>query len=59
MLETNARLARVQRSIAEVEADGRPAALKAALLAALRKERDTLVALPRVDVPPVKKQISK
>jgi hypothetical protein len=49
MVETNERLARVQRSIAEVEADGRPARLKILLLTALHRERDALLAVQGVD----------
>jgi hypothetical protein len=44
-------LARVQRSIIEVEADGRPARLKVALLTALQRERDALLALQGIDLP--------
>jgi hypothetical protein len=55
MVETNERLARVQRSIAEVEADGRPARLKIALLTALRRERDALSAAQGVDLPATEK----
>jgi hypothetical protein len=55
MVETNERLARVQRSIAEVEADGRPARLKILLLTALRRERDALLAPQEVDLPATKK----
>ena len=42
--KTKERLARVERSIVDVEADGRPMQIKQALLAALRKERDVLKA---------------
>jgi hypothetical protein len=45
--EIDDRLSRLERSIADVEGDGRPARIKDALLAALRKERDLLVALGR------------
>jgi len=55
MGETNERLARVQRSIIEVEADGRPARLKVALLTALQRERDALLALQGIDLPATKK----
>jgi hypothetical protein len=55
MVETNERLARVQRSIIEVEADGRPARLKVALLTALQRERDALLALQGIDLPATKK----
>ena len=55
MVETNERLARVQRSIVEVEADGRPARLKILLLTALHRERDALVALQGIDLPATKK----
>jgi hypothetical protein len=40
--QPNTRLARVNRSIAEIERDGRPLGIKQNLLAALRKERDAL-----------------
>ena len=59
MVETNERLARVQRSIAEVEADGRPARLKILLLAALRRERDALLAPQEVDLPVTKKPLNR
>jgi hypothetical protein len=42
--QSNGRLARVNRSIAEIERDGRPLGIKQNLLAALRKERDALEA---------------
>jgi hypothetical protein len=57
MVETNERLARVQRSIAEVEADGRPAGLKILLLTALRRERDALLARQEIDLPATKKPL--
>ena len=57
MVETNERLARVQRSIAEVEADGRPARLKILLLTALRRERDALLARQEIDLPATKKPL--
>jgi hypothetical protein len=55
MVESNERLVRIQRSIAEVEADGRPTGLKVSLLAALCRERDALLALQGVDLPATKK----
>ena len=58
MVETNERLARVQRSIIEVEADGRPVRLKVALLAALHRERDALLAPQEVDLPATKKPLN-
>ena len=59
MVETNERLARVQRSIAEVEADGRPARLRILLLTALRRERDALLAPQEVDLPATKKPLNR
>ena len=59
MVETNGRLARVQRSIAEVEADGRPPRLKILLLTALRRERDALLAPQEVDLPATKKPLNR
>ena len=44
-MSTNSeRLRRIERSIAELQADGRPARLKEGLLTALRRERDSLKA---------------
>jgi hypothetical protein len=42
MSDDAARLRRIERSLADLEADSRPEGFKEGLLSALRKERDTL-----------------
>lgn len=44
MSDDTERLRRIERSLAELEADSRPARLKEGLLSALREERDSLKA---------------
>jgi hypothetical protein len=46
------RLRRIERSLAELEADSRPARHKEGLLSALRKERDSL----KFSKPPAKQK---
>ena len=52
MSDDTERLRRVERSLADLEADSRPERLKEGLLSALRKERDSL----KASAPPAKKK---
>ena len=55
----NELLARIERSIAELQDDGRPAGVKEELLAALRRERDALRVLIPVPIAPANRKHSR